>query len=102
MKVFGYKDKYEYYKDCSTKKYLSKIRVPSIVINAKDDPFVDELTLPTEDDLEDAPVRLIYHNNGGHCGFMIDEAFYINIPQHGFIADEMGRALLHIHSNRRK
>jgi predicted alpha/beta-fold hydrolase len=43
------------------KQYLHKIRVPAVAINAIDDPFIDEKSLPTEEkDVGEAPVRLIY------------------------------------------
>ena len=43
--------------------FLSRnITVPTLAINALDDPFIDENSLPTEaEDVGDAPVRLVYH-----------------------------------------
>ena len=41
-----------------------------LVINARDDPFIEESSLPRESDLPtSSTVRLIYHDHGGHCGF---------------------------------
>lgn len=48
--------------------YLSRVRVPLMVVNAKDDPFIDGNSLPEQERVGDAPVRLVYHNYGGHCG----------------------------------
>lgn len=116
-KIYQFEDKVDYYKKTGSKWWLSKIRVPTIAINALDDPFIEESTLPGEEDIgAEAPVRLIYHNNGGHCGFMADESRYEYIhqdlriknlnqqtssalcfPSHGFLAEEMARAMLHIH-----
>ena len=40
------------------------------VINASYDPFIEEASLPRESDLSAiSPVRLMYHDHGGHCGF---------------------------------
>lgn len=58
----------EYYAYVNAANYLDKVRVPLMVINAKDDPFIDGDALPTQDRVGDAPVRLIYHDRGGHCG----------------------------------
>ena len=95
--IYGFKNKLDYYTQSASKQYLHKIRVPTIAINAIDDPFVDEYTLPTEkDDIGDAPVRLIYTKTGGHCGYLSkpDPA----IPGHGWISEELSRALEHFHA----
>lgn len=70
--IYGFEDKVDYYRKNGSKWYLNKIRVPVIAINARDDPFIEESSLPTmEEHVGDlAPVRLIYHDHGGHCGFV--------------------------------
>ncbi|CAM9540525.1 unnamed protein product [Choristocarpus tenellus] len=60
----------DYYREVNAANYLSKVRVPLVVVNARDDPFIDGGALPSEEKVGDAPVRLIYHDYGGHCGFM--------------------------------
>lgn len=90
--VFGFKDKIDYYRQTGSKWWLNKIRVPAICINARDDPFIEETALPDDSHVGDiAPVRLIYHDKGGHCGFLSHE----KVPN-GWLAEEMSRALLHI------
>ena len=99
--IYGFKNKLDYYTQSASKQYLHKIRVPTIAINAIDDPFVDEFTLPTEkDDVGEAPVRLIYTKTGGHCGYLSkpDPA----IPGHGWISEELSRVLQHIHAETSK
>ena len=94
--VFGYLDKNDYYRKTGSKWWLHKIRVPSICINALDDPFIEETALPTAQDIGDlAPVRLIYHKHGGHCGF---KPHGPPPAPHGWLAEEMACALLHIHN----
>ena len=96
-KIYGFKDRNDYYTQSASKQYLNKIRVPTIAINAIDDPLVDIGTLPTEkDDCGIAPVRLIYTDHGGHCGYM--EKITKNSQPHGWIADELSRVLEHIHN----
>jgi predicted alpha/beta-fold hydrolase len=96
--VFGYLDKEDYYRKTGSKWWLSKIRVPTVCINALDDPFIEETALPTDRDTQGAPVRLIYHRHGGHCGFMA----HTPPAAHGWLAEEMARALLHIHTEYEK
>ncbi len=82
----------DYYRQCGAKWWLSKIRVPAIVINANDDPFMDATSYPSQYFIGEAPVRVICHDHGGHCGFM---AAYPP-SQHGWLADEMANVLHHI------
>lgn len=58
----------EYYAEVNAANYLSRVRVPLMIVNARDDPFVDGRCLPKQERVKDAPVRLIYHEYGGHCG----------------------------------
>ncbi len=89
--VYGFKDKFDYYRQCGSKWFLHKIRVPTIAINALDDPFIDRLSLPTPEDVGDASVRLIYHEHGGHCGFA-----GVDASRSGWIAEEVARSIRHI------
>jgi predicted alpha/beta-fold hydrolase len=69
--IYNFKDKNDYYIQNGSKAFLPQIRVPVISINAVDDPFIPEHSLPHPvDDVGGAPVRLIYHEHGGHCGFV--------------------------------
>lgn len=107
--IYNFTDKVDYYRKTGSKWFLSKIRVPAIAINAYDDPFIEEGSLPSAQDVGDeAPVRLIYHKNGGHCGFLADQESYrlpdsnledeLYVPSHGWLADELARAIWHIHT----
>lgn len=70
-KLHGFEGKEDYYKKSDSKQYLPFIRVPTLVINAIDDPFINDLGLPKQEDIgPDVPVRLVCHEHGGHCGFI--------------------------------
>lgn len=58
----------EFYEQANASNYLSRVRVPLMVVNAKDDPFIDGDALPEQERVESAPVRLVYQTYGGHCG----------------------------------
>eukprot|EP01041_Mallomonas_annulata_P004691 gene4691-9299_t len=112
-KIYGFKNNIDYYRKSGSKWWLPKIRIPVIAINAIDDPFIDENSLPTIEDIGNiAPVQIIYHENGGHCGFIghdiTNENFEIDnenelilrkqsINQNGWLPEELARALEHIH-----
>mmetsp|Transcript_3193 Transcript_3193/g.9735 ORF Transcript_3193/g.9735 Transcript_3193/m.9735 type:complete len:383 (+) Transcript_3193:68-1216(+) len=68
--IFGFKSNIDYYQKCDTKPLLRNISVPTLVINALDDPLIERRTLPTTKDLGSAPVRLVYTKKGGHLGFI--------------------------------
>ncbi|CAM9608442.1 unnamed protein product [Ectocarpus sp. 6 AP-2014] len=68
--VFDFSSPDEFYEDVNASNYLSRVRVPLMVVNAKDDPFIDGDHLPEQERAAGAPVRLVYHTYGGHCGFM--------------------------------
>lgn len=67
--LHGFKNAHDYYQRASSRQFLSKIQLPTLVIQAEDDPFMTKAVLPTEEEL--APqVRLEIYNGGGHVGFV--------------------------------
>eukprot|EP00903_Cladosiphon_okamuranus_P020831 g19131.t1 len=79
--LFDFSSLDEFYDHVNAANYLSRVRVPLIVVNAKDDPFIDSDSLPEQERVEDAPVRLEYHTYGGHCGF-ISNVLQGKTPKH--------------------
>jgi uncharacterized protein len=67
---FGYKDAQHYYDTVGAKNVLARIRVPVLMITAKDDPFVPyELFLRAKPEANPA-IRFVATQYGGHCGFI--------------------------------
>lgn len=68
-KLHGFADVHDYYRRSSSRQFLSKIRVPTLVIQAEDDPFMTPAVLPDAEEL--APqVQLEICSGGGHVGFV--------------------------------
>jgi uncharacterized protein len=67
--LHGFVDADDYYQRCSALGFLHLIRVPTLILHAKDDPFMNENVLPRADQLA-ACVRLELSDMGGHCGFL--------------------------------
>ena len=65
----GFHDVDDYYSRASSKQYLKSIRVPTLLIQARDDPFLPAAALPRDDDLS-AAVTLELSRRGGHVGFV--------------------------------
>ena len=67
--LHGFRDTDDYWTRASSKPWLKHIRVPTLLINAGNDPFVPARTLPGPRDVSDA-VRLEQPAQGGHLGFV--------------------------------
>jgi predicted alpha/beta-fold hydrolase len=66
--VHGFKDAADYYARGSAKPRLAEVRIPALVINALNDPFIPAACLPREHEVG-AHVTLWQPAHGGHVGF---------------------------------
>jgi predicted alpha/beta-fold hydrolase len=64
---FGSAD--DYYIQSSSRQYLSKIKVPTLLLQAKDDPLMTQDLLPQQHELS-SEVILELTEKGGHVGFV--------------------------------
>ncbi|MBT0587870.1 hydrolase [Alteromonas oceanisediminis] len=67
--LHGFEDAVDYYEKCSGFYFLSAIRTPTLVLHAKDDPFMNEQVIPEPSDLSSS-VTVELSEYGGHVGFM--------------------------------
>ncbi len=67
--LHGYRDADDYWRRCSSKPYLKTIHVPTLVLNARNDPFMPARVLPTRADASEH-VTLEFPDQGGHAGFV--------------------------------
>ena len=66
--VHGFKNTQDYWSRASAKPHLHRIRIPALLVNALNDPFVPALSLPTVQEVG-ACVTLWQPAQGGHVGF---------------------------------
>ena len=66
--LHGFKDTLDYWARASAKPQLRSIRVPALVVNARNDPFVPARSLPTAAEVG-THVTLWQPPHGGHVGF---------------------------------
>ncbi|WP_145476615.1 hydrolase [Yersinia similis] len=68
-KIHGFNDAVDYYRRCSALPLLPQIRVPLLIIHAKDDPFMTAEVIPN---IETLPDNIDYQltEHGGHVGFV--------------------------------
>ena len=65
----GFVDAADYYARSSSRGFLRTIRTPTLMLHARDDPFMSPSVVPDENELSDA-LRLELSASGGHVGFV--------------------------------
>ncbi len=67
--LHGFRDTDDYWRQSSSKPWLGSVRVPTLLINARNDPFLPESVLPQKSEVSSF-VSLEFPRQGGHVGFM--------------------------------
>ncbi len=67
--LHGFDDVHDYYTRSSSRQYLRNIAIPTLMLHAKDDPFMSPQVLPSRDELS-ASTELEVSTHGGHVGFV--------------------------------
>ena len=65
----GFAGVFDYYSQASCRQYLAGITTPTLIIHARDDPFMFPTTIPFEHELGPG-VTLEVSRHGGHVGFV--------------------------------
>lgn len=72
--LYGFKDAKDYHEKNSSKKFLHAIKIPTLILSAKNDPFLTEECFPVEECRANKNVFLELPEHGGHVGFCMDRA----------------------------
>jgi len=101
--VFGFQDKFDYYNQSASISVMKNIAVPTLIVNAADDPFFDPTYFPWNQDCNrggQAPIKLMRTEFGGHLGYIfhvgsrMDE---MEIPaSSSWICTELARFTKHV------
>jgi predicted alpha/beta-fold hydrolase len=67
--LHGFKDVDDYYSRSSSKQFLKSIEIPTLILQATDDPFLPASALPNEDELSSS-ITMELSERGGHVGFI--------------------------------
>lgn len=67
--LHGFASVDEYYQKSSSRQYLKHIQIPTLLVQALDDPFMTEDIIPEPHEIS-AYVQLEVTKNGGHVGFI--------------------------------
>ncbi len=68
--VHGFADERDYYAYSSSLRFLSRIRVPALLLNSRDDPIVPAHVYPGSAVAESPWLHGIFSRQGGHVGFV--------------------------------
>ncbi|MHB8844701.1 MAG: YheT family hydrolase [Nitrospirota bacterium] len=66
----GFKDAEDYWYQCSSSRFLHSITVPTLLVNALDDPFLAPGCYPVDQAEQSRHVHLEMPRSGGHVGFV--------------------------------
>ena len=69
--IHGYKDSADYYAQCNALQFLPKIAVPTILVNAKNDPFLSDSCFAYNEAKNNPNFYFEAPKYGGHVGFSI-------------------------------
>ena len=67
--VFGFESARDYWAKSGSRPYLLKIAVPTLLVNARNDPFLSESCYPFEEAERSGVLYLETPRSGGHVGF---------------------------------
>ncbi len=68
--LHGFRNALDYWQQCSSNRYLGTIRLPTWIINARNDPFLTAACSPDFSYHGNPLVSLVAPEHGGHCGFV--------------------------------
>ena len=74
--LHGFKDANDYYTQASCKEKLKHITIPTLIIQAKDDPSMHPSVIPHQEELSSS-ISLITTERGGHVGFISQSSLFI-------------------------
>jgi uncharacterized protein len=70
----GFKDAADYYAQSSAAQFLGKIRKPTLIIAAQDDPVVPFAAFQNGAVFANPSIELLATKHGGHCAFIADQS----------------------------
>jgi predicted alpha/beta-fold hydrolase len=90
--LHGFSGADDYYQQCSAMGFLKNIQIPTLVLHALDDPFMNHKVIPASHELSPL-VRLEVSKYGGHVGFMQGTPWRPQIWLHRRVKDFIGSYL---------
>ncbi len=95
--LHGFKSGEDYYQQSSSRQFLSAIQTPTLIIHAKDDPFMTKDAIPSTAELSPS-ITLELSEKGGHVGFITGATpgkpiYWLDIRVPDFLASQFHNEL---------
>jgi hypothetical protein len=71
---FGYRDAQDYYDHVGAKRVTANVRLPLLMITAKDDPFVTYASFLAAKTSDNPAIQFVATTHGGHCAFISEHS----------------------------
>ncbi len=71
--LHGFKDGADYYARCSSRQFLADIKIPTLLVQAENDPFLSKSCYPVSEAEDNADLFLEIPQFGGHVGFVNED-----------------------------
>ena len=68
--IHGFKDAEDYWMKCSSGQFIPAIGIPTLIVNARNDPFLVDGCYPVQAASQSKAVHLEIPRSGGHVGFV--------------------------------
>ena len=93
--LHGFNGVDDYYARCSSRQFIPRIKIPTLILHARDDPFMYPKTVPPADEIP-STVTLELSLYGGHIGFVAGSLpwrahYYAEARIAGWLAAERGK-----------
>jgi predicted alpha/beta-fold hydrolase len=92
--LHGFRDAAHYYAESSSARFLASVRVPTLVLHSRDDPFLPREALPERALAANPALRPVILERGGHVGFVEGPPwaprFWAEEEAARFLAHELG------------
>ena len=89
--IHGFDSAEHYYRSASSRQFLPTINKPTLILHARDDPFMSPEVLPGNDEISDA-VHFELSDHGGHVGFVGNRTgkpdMWLQARIHRFLRDQ--------------
>ena len=70
----GFRDAADYYYRASSTRVAARIAAPTLIIAAKDDPFIPAVQFASQDVRDNASVSILLTEHGGHCAYVAESS----------------------------
>lgn len=87
--IHGFKDAEDYYARCSSRKFISSVKKPTLLIHSEEDPLCPIDGMPVGAIKENPHLNYIITDEGGHVGFWSEPEGWLNYIIISYLKEEL-------------